>query len=643
MTLTCPGGLPSLLFSWTDNANNDTDYYLDINGAAWTGDSTPSPWGVKTLTGNGATTGVMSWTWSGTAPVDTGGDTDPVTAGNQLTPQQNKTYWWRVIARNNSTSPALYSSHIYPNGGTGTNIWPGTPVAANCSPNLVVTSVSVPTGDIGSSQNASVTIQNTGLTATSAAFEVGVLMISSTSDGSDLTCSNEEYGAPTAILGAGTSRVVTVPVFLPLTLGTYKAAGMADSDCQITPEVSESDNTNVSVNYQTQGFDLSVSITSFDRSPATYDANEIATATVTVTNSASSNKTAPAGITVGVWPYIPYAGYPFPDCSTGTPGTAPTVGANNLNLTISLDIPAGTSRTVNASFDVGDVPKAYTAHAYVISGCSPVDYDWTNNSTANTGSGRTYQVIVKSFFEGSGGDVGSQGTISVSRDPLPASSKQSNYLVAGQTLTNIQSTWKITNYPNGMRQVPTIVYPYLKEVFYDTANDKPSVCNFSSHNVGSTPEASSNYCNSNAVYDTGAVPASINPSGVAFWFIDGKLDINSDIIIPSSAAALVIVVRDDVFIHTNVIQVDAIIVAGQTFHAQTSNEDFVGAQLKINGAVYTGQSDLKRILGGGTGVCGSTCDNAQYPAIVFNLDPKYLVILTPSLGTPALGWKEVAP
>ncbi len=631
VTITCPSGLPALQFSWTDNATNDTEYYVDINGAAWTGASSPSPWGVKTLAGNGATTGAASWTWSSTAPVDTGGDTDPVTVGNQLTPQANKTYWWRVIARNNSTSPALFSSHVYPNGGTGTTVWPGTQVTPSCSPNLVVSAFTIPGGDIGSAQNASVTVANSGLVTTGTGFNVGVVM-----NASSLSCGGASFTASTTALAAGSSAIVTVPVTLPSAVGTLTATAMADSGPSSCPggavtESNEADNT-LTTTYTVQGFDLSVSITSFNKTPATYDANEIATATITVTNSASANKIAPAGLTVGFWPYIPYSGNAFPDCSTGTPGVAPTVGSNNLNITIPDNIPAGTTRTVNALFDVGAVPATFTSHAYVIPSCNPVDYNWTNNSTANTGSGRTYSVIVKSWFEGSGGGVGSQGAVSVSQIP-PASGKQSNYLVAGANVSiNVNSGWKITGYTQ--RQVPTIVYPYLKEVFYETAKVKPSVCNFSTYSAGA------NYCNTNAIFDTGAF-STVPVNGTYYWFVDGNLNINTNIVLPS-ATALVFIVRGDVFVKTSVTRVDGIYVAGQTFRAQTSDTDFIGAQLVINGAVYTNQTDIKRLLGGGAGVCGSICNNATDPAIKFNYDPKYLILLS-SLGTPSLSWNEVAP
>jgi len=648
--ITCPSGLPSLEFRWTDNANNDTEYYLDINGAAWTGDSSPSPWGVKTLAGNGATTGAMSWTWSSASSVDSGGDTDPVIAGNQLTPQNNKTYYWRLIARNNSTTPALYSSHVYPNGGAGTTTWPGSPINAICGPDLVIVSpITVPNGNIGATINATVPIRNDGNT-TAANFKVAVNMDEKAGNNINCPPSIGQSGTATvASLASGASTNVTVPVPVPAIPATYTARAMVDADCQIT-EILENNNLSSTVTYTAQGFDLSTTVVGLDRDPANYKDSQTAKFKVSITN--NGNIASPAsGIYLGVWPKGGIAGgdtTAYPSCP-GTSSTAPadpvgkiqnySVGALNPGQTVLFD------GTVDSqySFNVGNVPGSYTLKSYVIYNCAAGggDANWSNNGSDCVSPcpniNKSYSVAVDSFFEGSGGDVGSQGNILVSRNPMPIASKQSNYLVAGTGLSNVQSPWQITNYDQ--RQVPTIVYPYLKEKFYNTAKEQTSICDFGSHRTGSTPELSANYCNGRATYGAG----SNAPSGVAYWFVDGSLDVTQDVVVSGASSALAIVVRDDVFIHTNVKRVDAVIVAGQTFHAQTGPSDFVGPQLGMNGAVYTNQSDLKRILGGGAGVCGSICDNSQYPAIKFNLDPKYLVLLLPSFGTPSLGWKEVAP
>lgn len=642
VTVTCPSGLPALQFSWTDNANNDTEYYVDINGAAWTGDSSPSPWGVKTLTGNGATTGLRTWTWSSTAPVDTGGDTDPVTAGNQLAPQTDHTYWWRVIARNNNTSPALFSLHIYPNGGTGTVDYPGTPVTPNCSPNLMVSAFSVPNGNVGASVNASVTVQNTGASATPAGFEIAIRM-----NGSTMSCgANQDHVTTTGILAAGASTgALTIPVTIPSAFGTLTATAMADSDCAITesPAANEDDNTRTTT-YLAQGFDLSTTVVGLDREPASYKDNQTAYFKISITN--NGNVASPA-VNLGVWPKggLPLDNTAYPGC-LGTSSTAPTDPAGKVQTYSIAALSAGQTilldGTVDSqySFNVGNAPGPYTLKSYVIYNCAAGGNDavWSNNGSdcvsPCTNISKTYSVTVDTWFSGSGGGVGSQGSISVSRTPSPGN--QSNYIVAagGTISSNVVSPKKISGYTN--RFVPTIVYPYLAEKFLLDAQargNKP--CDFSVHSAGP------NYCNSSATFSgTSTIPSA---SGTYYWFVNGDMTISAPITVANSGVAMVFIVKGDIRVNTNVNRIDGIYVAGQTFHTTTDSSNFLGSKLVINGAVYTNTSDLARILGGAS--CGAFCDNAVHPAIEFNFDPKYLVLLSnpDGLGTPAVGWSEVAP
>jgi len=103
---------------------------LDVNGAQWTGDASPVPWGVKTLGAN-----VVSFVWSPTNQLDSG-DADPITPGNQLVPGNNTQYWYRILARNaGGDSPHLYDWDPNPDNTTPPGVWVTTP---NCAPDLII-------------------------------------------------------------------------------------------------------------------------------------------------------------------------------------------------------------------------------------------------------------------------------------------------------------------------------------------------------------------------------------------------------------------------------------------------------------------------------------------------------------------------
>lgn len=86
---------PQISFFWNDSTGED-GYWLDVNAAAWTGVSSPTPWGVKTLGAN-----VTSFIWSPASVLDSGSPTVPA---------NGTTYWWRLRSFNAGGN----SPHIYP-------------------------------------------------------------------------------------------------------------------------------------------------------------------------------------------------------------------------------------------------------------------------------------------------------------------------------------------------------------------------------------------------------------------------------------------------------------------------------------------------------------------------------------------------
>ncbi len=130
-------GVPTVTFTFRDNSNSEDLFWLDVNGAVWTGSSTPSPWGVKTISRTSAqksaTGGTVTFVWDNTSLLDAGGDVDPLLAGNQLAPSGAKTYWWRVRAHSNTSGD---SSHVYP---PNTTTAPGASFTTqSCLPDLAV-------------------------------------------------------------------------------------------------------------------------------------------------------------------------------------------------------------------------------------------------------------------------------------------------------------------------------------------------------------------------------------------------------------------------------------------------------------------------------------------------------------------------
>ena len=102
------------------------------------------------------------------------------------------------------------------------------------SPDLVVTSFSVPSGTLGQVVNASATILNQGSASTGSGFRIEI----DYSYPPDLPwdCSYASQGsANTDALAVGASRTVSIPLTLPsVRTGPFNAVIMADSDCAIS-------------------------------------------------------------------------------------------------------------------------------------------------------------------------------------------------------------------------------------------------------------------------------------------------------------------------------------------------------------------------------------------------------------------------
>jgi len=110
---------PRVTFRWQNNVLPTSYRFLDINVNPWINEDQPQPWGTKFQLGD-------SFVWDKNMPLDRG-DVDPRTNGSQLRPAENMTYYWRILAGNET----IKYPPVYP---TGTYTPAGTPfTTASCS------------------------------------------------------------------------------------------------------------------------------------------------------------------------------------------------------------------------------------------------------------------------------------------------------------------------------------------------------------------------------------------------------------------------------------------------------------------------------------------------------------------------------
>ena len=474
-------------------------------------------------------------------------------------------------------------------------------------------------------------------------FEVAINLFSST-----MGCDSVKHATYRASpLGPNASSPpLTIPVTLPATLGTnITAVAMVESKCEVTETV-EDDNLRTAL-YSVGGFDLSASFDSFDKTPASYNAGDTATVTINVTN--NGNLPTPASTLVGVWP----EGGVLPTCP-GSPSVPPVPSPPASSSPYSQTVPAlfaGEAKLIQVSFPVGLEAKTPTGRAYVNPNCNIAEYKWDNNRTGDF----SFTVIVNSWFETTGGDVGSGGTIDVSLNPLPLGRYQSDYLLVGDPLTSrVRSAkWSITGYDQPLVPGTGGPYAYMAERFLGEAklNPREEDCDIPSGlREGLNYVDAINTCiDGTAVFQIGGS----GPNGNhVIYFIEGNLRIEKNLIIDPEDT-LIFIVSGDITVKTSVTRIDGIYIAGGTFTTTDTAGGVSGSQLVVNGAVYGSNVNLTRKLGQGgtctynsvtrTIVAGYSCTNLVEPAEVIIFDPKYLIALNTLLGSPGVAWKEVAP
>ena len=662
-TPSCNGANSQITFSWRDSTG-ETGYWLDVST-----DSNWASWGY--ISRPASSTTPVTFTWDSTTTLST-------TNGGPTVIANNTPYYWRVQAVNaGGGSPHVYPyNKLIPPGDIGSNPPDSTKVPVvtlDCplKPDLTVSAFAMPNGNLGQTVNASVTVRNNAgaVVPTGTTFEVSIKLDSSTMD-----CSSQKDATKTVTLTTPWAQntnlaALTIPVTMRGTLGLSKTA-VAMVDSQGTPpnctiaETNETNNTRTDP-YALYGFDLTVTGSLAGAPFTTVSPGDTLSGTLTVTNQAPpANMNSPA-TAVGVWPGLTSTESALPTCpsppgSGSIPPSGVTYSTGYFTDGRSGNVPVltvGTSTTITFSFTIpaGASEGSHNVSIYVIPSCTitPPDYEWNNNKIVNL----PYTVKINSWFETTGGDVGSGGEISVSVNSallLPTKRYQADYLAAagaglgdGSTsflVTRPQPTtgWTIKNYSShNLIPKDTTVYGYLAGKFRQKAIDSGSqVCNIP---AGLPAGDHYYYCLGDAGFHAGN-----GPNGNNVFFIDGNLVIDGDLTLALGDTA-VFIVGGNITINKKVRVADGIFIAKGIFNdaGEDGAADVLG--LTINGAVYATTVNLARVLGG-TGVCSASplpveCDNTKTPAEIINFVPKYLVVLASKdlLGSQPVSWKEVAP
>lgn len=135
--------------------------------------------------------------------------------------------------------------------------------------------------------------------------------------------------------------------------------------------------------------------------------------------------------------------------------------------------------------------------------------------------------------------------------------------------------------------------------------------------------------------------SSVSGSGIALVFVDGNLEITSNILYGKAdlASGLVFIVKGDVYIRDTVTEVNAVIISeGRIYTAAPLNSPCVDQPtptLTINGSLISINA------GAPIAFCRKKLDN-RTPAEIVNNEPKYLILLKNILSSPVQQWSEIA-
>lgn len=622
VTSTCPGGVLTVTFTWTDNATNESGYYVDVTTVA-------NGWGSWAFRSLGANSTSFAWNSSNTLTAN--GLSIP-------SPAANTAYYWRVQPNlTGYTNP----QHVYYGGGTtppGTSFNSGTP--CNVPSSLTIDALSACSI---APYNVTFRWTNVGTPWTLQVSNNNFTSVLSSKDVSNVNSTVGPAGfVPAITFNPGTTYTWRIqyqaspPLYAPTAAPwpTFSTPGCVDLRARFVQPFADQ----------------------------VFNPGDPISLTVRVKNVGNVNA---AATTVGLW--LGQSGETaFPACPT--PG-----GASPQSQSVAA-LAAGAQQQFTFNFTAPTTVGTYVANAYVVPNCSNtvepgVTYAnwpyWPNNATNGVDGrvaddadapvgGFTYTINVDAWFEAKGGDVGAGGG-GVTMGQVPPSGSNAVYGTgigkmllaatgaataggAGQQLSTFVAGITITGYNSAL--MPAGVYNYLADRYRSKATTNQ--CAFTSLGAGLS------YCVANVQIGNGdGTITNINvPAGNIAWFIDGNLTITDNIVVPSSSS-IAFIVSGNITVNSAVSNIQGIYVAGGPF-TDVDASGVAGPRLEVNGAVYAGSVSLPRKLGG---ACATDtrpgypqpCNNVQTPAESFVFDPKYLANLNTLIGTPAVNWQEVAP
>ncbi len=190
--------------------------------------------------------------------------------------------------------------------------------------------------------------------------------------------------------------------------------------------------------------------------------------------------------------------------------------------------------------------------------------------------------------------------------------------------------------------IPT--YEDLKSIYFTQAKQNPSITKHNplagDKNQGDIPLTGNidhlyYIQNGNLTIDSN-IPG--NQTGVIF--IDGKLNINANITLPSTSfnSGIVFIVGGNVVIDKSVTRIDAVIISlGVIYTAGDlcAASSVTSSALQINGALIAlNEGSLLKF-------CRKLATDNKPPAEIINYEPKYLIILRDLFSQTAQKWSEI--